>query len=58
MATRSGDNTGMDAAVQAYIDAIAPELRTSTGTIQVRPADAARVTDEDFRALLCATLDD
>jgi uncharacterized protein YdhG (YjbR/CyaY superfamily) len=34
-----------------------PELKTSTGTIRVRPDDAARITDEEFRDLAHAALD-
>jgi uncharacterized protein YdhG (YjbR/CyaY superfamily) len=33
-----------------------PELKTSTGTIQLRPADAAGIPDEEFRALVRAAL--
>lgn len=32
--------------------AIHPELRTSTGTIQIRPDDAAAITDDELRALI------
>jgi uncharacterized protein YdhG (YjbR/CyaY superfamily) len=34
-----------------------PELRTSKGTIQLRPGDAAAIPDDEFRDLLRATLD-
>ncbi|MBO0690148.1 MAG: DUF1801 domain-containing protein [Candidatus Dormibacteraeota bacterium] len=34
-----------------------PELRTSRGTIQVRPETAEGITDEEFRALLRSALD-
>jgi hypothetical protein len=34
-----------------------PELKTSTGTIRVRPDDAARITDDEFRDLVHAALD-
>ena len=33
------------------------ELKTSTGTIRVRPADAAGITDDEFRDLAHAALD-
>ena len=33
-----------------------PELRTSTGTIQLRPEDAAAIPDGEFRDLVRATL--
>jgi len=35
-----------------------PELKTSTGTIRVRPEDAAHITDDEFRDLAHAALDD
>jgi uncharacterized protein YdhG (YjbR/CyaY superfamily) len=34
-----------------------PELKTSTGTIRLRPADAAGITDDEFRHLVSAALD-
>ena len=34
-----------------------PELKTSTGTIRLRPADAASITDDEFRHLVSAALD-
>jgi uncharacterized protein YdhG (YjbR/CyaY superfamily) len=34
-----------------------PELRTSRGTIQVRPEAAEGITDREFRALLRSALD-
>jgi uncharacterized protein YdhG (YjbR/CyaY superfamily) len=34
-----------------------PELKTSTGTIRLRPADAAGITDDEFGDLLSAALD-
>ncbi len=34
-----------------------PELRTSTGTIQLRPQDAATIEDEELRDLVRAVLD-
>ncbi len=34
-----------------------PELKTSTGTIQVRPDDAAGISDDEFRDLVRAALD-
>ena len=34
-----------------------PELRTSRGTIQVRPEAAEGITNEEFRALLRSALD-
>jgi uncharacterized protein YdhG (YjbR/CyaY superfamily) len=33
-----------------------PELKTSTGTIQLRPEDAAGITDEEFRDLVHSAL--
>jgi uncharacterized protein YdhG (YjbR/CyaY superfamily) len=35
-----------------------PGLRTSTGTIQLRPADAAGIHDDELRDLVRAALDD
>lgn len=34
-----------------------PELKTSKGTIQLRPEDAAGIPDEEFRDLVCAALE-
>ncbi len=34
-----------------------PHLRTSKGTIQLRPGDAAGIEDEEFRGLVHAALD-
>jgi uncharacterized protein YdhG (YjbR/CyaY superfamily) len=34
-----------------------PELKTSRGTIRLRPDDAARIPDEEFRDLVRAALD-
>jgi uncharacterized protein YdhG (YjbR/CyaY superfamily) len=34
-----------------------PELKTSKGTIQLRPDDAAAIGDDDFRDLVHAALD-
>ena len=34
-----------------------PKLKTSTGTIRVRPADAADISDDEFRGLVRAALD-
>ena len=34
-----------------------PELRTSKGTIRLRPADAAGISDDEFRDLARAALD-
>jgi uncharacterized protein YdhG (YjbR/CyaY superfamily) len=34
-----------------------PELRTGKGTIQLRPDDAARIQDDEFRDLARAALD-
>jgi hypothetical protein len=34
-----------------------PKLKTSTGTIQVRPRDAAAISDDEFRDLVHAALD-
>ena len=34
-----------------------PELKTSKGTIQLRPADLAAIPDEEFRDLVRAALD-
>jgi uncharacterized protein YdhG (YjbR/CyaY superfamily) len=33
-----------------------PKLKTSTGTIQLRPADAAEIPDKEFRDLISAVL--
>ena len=35
-----------------------PELKTSKGTIQLRPADAAGITDDELRDLIRAALGD
>jgi uncharacterized protein YdhG (YjbR/CyaY superfamily) len=35
-----------------------PELKTSKGTIQLRPEDAGTLSDEDLRHLVQAALDD
>lgn len=35
-----------------------PELATSKGTIRLRPDDAARIPDDEFRDLVRASLDD
>ena len=35
-----------------------PALKTSRGTIQLRPADAAAIPDDEFRDLAHAALDD
>ena len=34
-----------------------PELKSSRGTIRVRPSDAAGITDDEFRDLIGAALD-
>ena len=34
-----------------------PELKTSKGTIQLRPDDGARISDDEFRDLVRAALD-
>jgi hypothetical protein len=34
-----------------------PQLKTSNGTIRLRPADAAAITDDEFRDLVSAALD-
>ena len=34
-----------------------PELKTSKGTIQLRPEDAARIPDDEFRDLVRAALE-
>ena len=34
-----------------------PKLKTSTGTIQLRPSDAAGITDDEFREMVHAALD-
>lgn len=34
-----------------------PELKTGKGTIQLRPSDAAKITDDEFRDLVSAALD-
>ena len=33
-----------------------PKLKTSTGTIQLRPSDAAAISDDEFRDLVRAAL--
>src|SRR5579864_5212073 len=33
-----------------------PQLKTSKGTIQLRPEDAARISDEELRELICRAL--
>jgi uncharacterized protein YdhG (YjbR/CyaY superfamily) len=48
-----GWNQGRDAGFIARH----PKLKTSTGTIQVRPSDAAAISDEEFRDLVHAALD-
>jgi uncharacterized protein YdhG (YjbR/CyaY superfamily) len=35
-----------------------PDLKTSKGTIRLRPEDAARIPDDELRALARAALDD
>jgi hypothetical protein len=34
-----------------------PELKTGKGTIQLRPEDAAGISDDEFRDLVSAALD-
>jgi hypothetical protein len=34
-----------------------PELKTSTGTVRLRPADAAGISDDELRGLIQAALD-
>jgi uncharacterized protein YdhG (YjbR/CyaY superfamily) len=47
---------GWGAGGDAGFTARHPELKTSRGTIQLRPADAAAIPDEELRALVRAAL--
>jgi uncharacterized protein YdhG (YjbR/CyaY superfamily) len=35
-----------------------PQMKTSKGTIQLRPEDSPAVSDDDLKSLVCAALDD
>jgi hypothetical protein len=48
---------GWDQGRDAGFIARHPKLKTSTGTIQLRPTDAAGITDDEFRDLIHAALD-
>jgi uncharacterized protein YdhG (YjbR/CyaY superfamily) len=48
---------GLEQGRDAGFTARHPELRTSKGTIQLRPDDAAGIPDDEFRDLMHATLD-
>jgi hypothetical protein len=48
---------GWDEARDAGFVARHPELKTSTGTIRVRPADAAKISDDELLGLVHAALD-
>jgi uncharacterized protein YdhG (YjbR/CyaY superfamily) len=48
---------GWDQGRDAGFVARHPELKTSTGTIQLRPDDAAGIPDDEFRDLVRAALD-
>jgi uncharacterized protein YdhG (YjbR/CyaY superfamily) len=48
---------GWDQGCDAGFIARHPELKTSKGTIQLRPKDAAGITDEELRDLVHAALD-
>ncbi|MEA2634627.1 MAG: hypothetical protein QOH92_1394 [Chloroflexota bacterium] len=47
---------GWDQGRDAGFIARHPELKTGRGTIQLRPADADRITDDEFRDLIRAAL--
>jgi uncharacterized protein YdhG (YjbR/CyaY superfamily) len=47
---------GWDQARDGGFVARHPELKTSTGTIQLRPADAEAIPDDEFRDLVRAAL--
>jgi len=48
---------GWDQGRDAGFIASHPKLKTSKGTIQLRPSDAAGITDDEFRDLVRAALD-
>jgi len=48
---------GWDQGRDAGFIARHPTLKTSTGTIQVRPSDAAAISDDEFRDMVHAALD-
>jgi hypothetical protein len=48
---------GWDHGRDAGFNARHPELKTSKGTIQLRPGDAAGIPDDEFRDLVRAALD-
>ena|SRR5436189_5356029 len=48
---------GWDQGRDAGFVARHPELKTSTGTIRLRPVDAAAIPDDEFRDLVRAALD-
>jgi uncharacterized protein YdhG (YjbR/CyaY superfamily) len=48
---------GWDEGRDAGFIARHPELKTSTGTIRLRPEDAAAITDDELRDLVRAALD-
>jgi hypothetical protein len=48
---------GWDQGRDAGFIARHPELKTSKGTIQLRPTDAAGIADDEFRDLIRAALD-
>ncbi len=48
---------GWDQGRDAGFIARHPDLKTSTGTIQLRPSDAAGIRDDEFRDLVHAALD-
>jgi uncharacterized protein YdhG (YjbR/CyaY superfamily) len=48
---------GWDQGRDAGFIARHPQLKTSKGTLQLRPTDAAGITDDEFRDLIRAALD-
>lgn len=48
---------GWEAGREGEFAARHPELRTSRGTVQLRPEDAAAIGDDELRALVHAALD-
>jgi hypothetical protein len=48
---------GWDQGRDAGFIARHPDLKSSKGTIQLRPSDAARIADDDLRDLIHAALD-
>jgi uncharacterized protein YdhG (YjbR/CyaY superfamily) len=48
---------GWDQGRDAGFIARHPKLKTSKGTVQLRPTDAAGITDDEFRDLIRAALD-